>query len=168
MRRHDPHPRRGEDAAAVPRDAETLPAEASILELQRSAGNRAVSTLLSRQPAPADSRRPPAPERAATMTLGLGDDIGVIPLDSASWGESRKGTVHELFVTFADNPATPLIQQAAAQGKPIPSGFFSTSGAMSTFTDAVLTAMSMTDAGGEGAMITLTVNFETIEHKPVR
>ena len=54
-------------AAASPREPEPLPAEATVLGLQRTAGNRAVSSLLARQPRPGQ-RKP------STSTLGLGDE----------------------------------------------------------------------------------------------
>ena len=140
-----------------------------MLDLQRTAGNHAVSALLARQPAPADSRAPPAEERGSTMTLGLGDDIGVIPLDSASWGDSRGGELHELRVSFVNNPAVPKIQQTALRGTSIPSVFFSTTGITSTMTEVVLTTISMNDSGdGSAPSIHLTLDFKTVEHKPVR
>ena len=71
-----------------------------MLGLQRAAGNRAVSALLARQPTPTDSGTKAKKDKAATSTLGLGEEIGVIPLDSANLGQAdRDGNVHDLNVT---------------------------------------------------------------------
>ena len=168
MRQHEP-PERGrrQDEAAGERRAPE--AEATILGLQRSAGNQAVSALLARQPAPADSREAlPTTERGATMTLGLGDDIGVIPLDSASWGEFRKGEVHDLHVSFLDNPAVAQIQQAALRGAPIPEGFYSTTGAMARMKDILVSAVSFDEGSSGKSIVSLTVNFASMKVEPVR
>ena len=169
MRQHEPPERRRQEEERGERRGPEPPAEAAVLGLQRAAGNRAVSALLARQPAPADSRVPPTAERGATMTLGLGDDIGVIPLDSASWGDSRGGELHELHVSFVNNPAVPKIQQAALNGTPIPSVFFSTTGSTSTMTEVLVTNISMNDSGdGSAPYVQIALDFKTVEHKPVR
>src|SRR4051812_7923957 len=102
------------------------------------AGNRAVASLLSRQP---------TEEKAATMTAGLGDDIGVIPIDSYGLGTSgshggstAKGQaeVHEASITFGINAATPAIAQAVSEGRHIDAAFISTQKATIDFTDVVL------------------------------
>ena len=54
-----------------------------VLALQRSAGNRAVSAMLAREPAPADAK---APAAAATATLS---GIGTIPLLSVNLDAGR-------------------------------------------------------------------------------
>ena len=161
MRRHE-HEQRRTEPAASPREPEPLPAEATVLGLQRTAGNRAVSSLLARQPSPAK-------ERAATSTLGLGDEIGVIPLDSASLGQAdRDGNVHDLNVTFATNPALPKIQEAMLKSKPIPEGFYSSTSMKLTLTNIVITSMTFSDDPEGGQTVALGLNFSSSKFEPVR
>ena len=162
MRRHDNEQRRTGPAPASPREPEPLPAEATVLGLQRTAGNRAVSSLLARQPSPAK-------ERAATSTLGLGEEIGVIPLDSASLGQAdRDGNVHDLNVTFVDNPALPKIQEAMLKSKPIPEGFYSSTSMKLTLTNIVITSMTFSDDPEGGQLVSLGLNFSASKFEPVR
>jgi hypothetical protein len=127
---------------------------ADVLALQRTVGNRAVAAMLARVP---------TEEKAATMTAGLGDDIGVIPIDSFSWGGTHNpgnasGTarpeVHEVTISFGLNAATAAIAQAVTQGKPIASAFVSTQKMTIDFTDVVLTNYLQADHG-----ISVTLNF---------
>ena len=162
MRRHEHEQRRTDPATASPRDPEPLPAEATVLGLQRTAGNRAVSSLLARQPSPAK-------ERAATSTLGLGDEIGVIPLDSASLGQAdRDGNVHDLNVTFVNNLALPKVQEAMLRGKPIPEGFYSSTSMKLTLASIVITSMTFGDGPEGEQIIALSLNFTTSKFEPVR
>ena len=159
MRPHEHEQRRTDPATASPRDPEPLPAEAMVLGLQRTAGNRAVSSLLARQPSPAK-------ERAATSTLGLGDEIGVIPLDSASLGQAdRDGNVHDLNVTFVDNPALPKIQEAMLKSKPIPEGFYSSTSMKLTLTNIVITSMTFSEDPEGGQVVALGLNFSSVQHE---
>jgi hypothetical protein len=161
--RHDREQRRTDPAAASAREPEPLPAEATVLGLQRAAGNRAVSSLLARQPTPPA----PAKERAATSTLGLGDEIGVIPLDSASLGQAdRDGNVHDLNVVFVNNPAVPQIQQAMLGGRPIPEGFYSSTSMKLTLTNIVITSMTFSDDPEGGQTVALGLNFTSSKFEP--
>jgi hypothetical protein len=153
------------DREPLPRELEEeppealRPAELGVLELQRMAGNRAVSAMLSRQP---------TEEKAATATAGLGDDIGVIPIDSFSWGSgggpggsgggAGKSETHELSIMFTLNAATPAIAQAAAQGTPIPAAFLSTQSMTIDLTDVLLTGYSQNDRG-----VSVTLNFASMK-----
>ena len=169
MRRHEHADQRREDRDPPRREAEAQPAEA-VLELQRSAGNRAVSALLGRQPAPTptDSNAKPKESRAATSTLGLGDDIGVIPLDSASLGQAdQDGYVHDLHVTFVSNPAVPQIQQAMLSGKTIPEGFYSSTSMKLLLKSIVITSMTFQDHEGE-QIVSVSINFTASKFEPVR
>ena len=75
-----------------------------MLDLQRSAGNRAVSAMLARDPTDAGAAEatPMKDEKGATATLGLGDGI-VIPIDSYTF---RLGN-NEVAVMFGMNAARP-------------------------------------------------------------
>ena len=156
MREREPLPREPE-AQPLPREPEP---GAGVLELQRRVGNRAVSAMLARQP---------TEEKAATMTAGLGDDIGVIPIDSFAWGSTGtpgstgKGheEVHEVSITFGLNAASPAISQAAAEGRPIPAAFISTQKVTIDFTDVLLSNYSQNERS-----ISVTLNFAGMKLRP--
>ena len=169
MRRHEPAEPRRAAHDPPPREAEQLPAEAAVLGLQRAAGNRAVSALLARQPTPTDSGAKPKKEKAATSTLGLGEEIGVIPLDSATLGQAdRDGRVHDLNVTFVNNPAVSQIQEAMLRGKPIPEGFYSSTSMKLTLTSIVITSMTFSDDPEGEQIVALSLNFTSSAFEPVR
>ena len=168
------------EAADEPPSTERAPS-ADVLELQRSIGNRAVASLLGRQPSPSPTAPPPGPadqDRAATVTCGLGDDIGVIPVDSFSWGGPNspgssvgagKAEIHELHISFLDNPATPLIAKYAADGRSIPSAFLSTTAMTATMKDVLVSHYDESESSGAGGpTISVTLNFAEVEFKPVR
>ena len=130
------------------------PAESGVLELQRLVGNQAVSAMLARQP---------TEEKAATATAGLGDDIGVIPLESFSWGRGGgpetsgakgKSETRDVSIMFTLNAATPAIANAVAVGTPIPKAFISTQTMTVDFTDVVLTAYQQSERS-----VSVTLNF---------
>jgi hypothetical protein len=139
----------------LPREADP---GAGLLQLQRTAGNRAVSSLLARQP---------TEEKAATMTAGLGDDIGVIPIDSYGWvtagaggagGAPGKSEPHEVSISFGLNAATAAISQAVSEGKPIPAAFISTQKMTIDFTDVLLTGFSQNERD-----VSVTLNFGSMK-----
>ena len=153
-----------------PRPPEPSPADA-LLGLQRSAGNRAVGALLSRQPSPTAPKTPPAQEdRAATMTAGLGDNIGVIPIDTFSWGETGltttpvagKSSFKEITIGFGPNAAVPAIAQAAVNGEYIGKAFVSTQKMTVDFDDVVLTSYHQNGDGGPGTTYNVTLNFASM------
>jgi hypothetical protein len=162
VRRHEPPEPHRAAHDPPPRDAEPLPAEATVLGLQRAAGNRAVSAMLARQPAPADSGPKPRQDRAATSTVGLGEEIGVIPLDSATLGQAdRDGNVHDLHVSFVNNPAVAKIQQAMLTAKPIPEGFYSSTSMKLTLANIVITSMTFSDGPDGEQLVSLSLNFSS-------
>ncbi len=142
-----------------------------MLGLQRTAGNHAVSAFLARQPSPTAPETKPAKKesKAATSTLGLGDEIGVIPLDSASIGQAdRDGNVHDLNVTFVNNEAVTKIQEAMLKGKPIPEGFYSSTSMKLVLHGIVITSMTFSDDHEGGQIVALGLNFTASEFEPVR
>ena len=155
MREYERPPREPEEE---PLAHESEPV-ADVLQLQRSAGNRAVSSLLARQPSAEK-------EKAATMTAGLGDDIGVIPIDSFGWGQSGVGAgaaagnseMHEVTIMFEVNAAAPAVAQAVAKGTPIPAAFVSTQKQTIDFADVLLTGYSENERG-----ISVTLNFTSMK-----
>lgn len=160
----EPHPR--DDAEREPRPPEPA-AEASVLAFQRAAGNRAVSALLSRQPQDggvAGTAVPLNEERGTSVTVGLGDGI-VIPLESYSW--DLKGS--ELHIMFIDNPATTNLARANVQGTPFATGFLSTLGLKSDMTDVLVSSLSISEANGSAkALVSVVLNFKTVEHNPAK
>lgn len=135
----------------LPREPEELepetvrPAETGVLELQRAVGNRAVTAMLARQP---------TEEKASEATAGLGDEIGVIPLESVSWGTGSPsgatgGAGHfetrEAWIQFTLNAAAPAIAQAAATGTVIPKGFISTRSMTVDLADVLLSGYQQSE-----------------------
>jgi hypothetical protein len=164
VRARDPDERRRREAEGETRAPEPVPPD-SLLGLQRSAGNRAVSAMLSRQPggtAGAEAE-PMKEEKGATATLGLGEDQ-VIPIESYAWDFKAS----EVGVSFLVNPAASEIAEAAASGRPFATGFVSTYKMMSRMTDIVLTSYQMSEGGGGAPMITIRVNFKDVTHEPVK
>jgi hypothetical protein len=165
VRRHEhDEPRRNGDPP--PREPEPLPAEAAVLGLQRAAGNRAVSGLLARQPSPTDTKKE---RKASTSTLGLGDELGVIPLESANFEPDHEGKVHDLHLTFVMNPAVPKIHEAMLKGKPIPEGFYSSTVMKVTLTNIVITSLTYDqDLESGDQIVSMSVNFTAADFQPAR
>jgi hypothetical protein len=157
-REHEQH--RTDAAGATPREPEPLPAAATVLGLQRAAGNRAVSTLLARQPKPGQ-------QKASTSTLGLGDEIGVIPLDSANIGQAdREGNIHDLNVTFVGNALVPRLNEMFAKGTPIDEGFYSSAAMKLTLKGILISGMTVIEDHENGSQIvSLTLNCNSIQHE---
>jgi hypothetical protein len=130
-----------------------------VLELQRAVGNRAVAAMLSRQP---------TEEKGVTMTAGLGDEIGVIPLDSYSWGPGGtpgnvgkgQSEVHEATISFGPNPASAAVARAAVNATPIPAAFISTQSATVDLADVVISSYSENDRGSS-----VTLNFTSMKFR---
>ena len=140
----------------------------ALLSLQRSAGNQAVGAMLARQPTPTAPKAPPAQEeKAATMTAGLGERLGVIPIDSFSWGASGNTTapvagetrMTEVTIGFGPNSAVAAIAQAALNGEFIGKAFVSTQQLTIDFDEVVLTAYRQNGDGGPGTTYDVTLNF---------
>ena len=162
MRRHEHDQRPTEPAPARPREAEAQPADA-LLALQRSAGNRAVSSLLARQPVPTAPKTGPETKKAATMTVGLGEEF-VIPVDSMQWDGKTKVTV-----IFDTNPATSDLFGAYTDGKRFDTGFASTYSLMSRLTEVFISNMSFSGPGGPDEPLTvMTLEAKTVDHQPVK
>jgi hypothetical protein len=139
----------------------------SVLALQRAAGNRAVSALLSRQPdtgGGAGTAVPVNEERGSSVTVGLGDGI-VIPLESYNWDLKAS----DLSIMFIDNPATTHLAQANIQGKHFATGFLSTVAMKSEMTDILVSSISYSQGDGSARpLVTVVLNFKTAEHNPVK
>jgi hypothetical protein len=163
VRRHEPAERRDAAPAEVRREAEPQPVEA-LLALQTSAGNHAVTGMLARQPVPT-APKPADTKKAATMTVGLGDEF-VIPVDSMQW-ESET----EVGVSFgSDNPATSALMHANASGKQFDTGFASTRALMSRLTDVVVSEFRIAVATGDAAedVAWMRLAAKAVDHQPVR
>jgi hypothetical protein len=159
VRSREPDERRRRDsAAAPPRTPEPLE---SVLALQRSAGNRAVTSMLAREPTETEAL-PLSQTKGATATVGFGDDQ-VIPIDGYTWYLDR----NEVGIYFGSAAMSPELTAAAHQGKNFPKAFLSTTKMMARMTDVLITAYS-TGGGSDGeAMTTLTLNFKSVKHEAV-
>ena len=142
--------------------------------MQRSAGNRAVGAMLARQPGPTAPKAPPKDEdRAATMTAGLGDEIGVIPIDSFAWADGHVGPAgragdagpRELTIEFGPNPVVPQIAHAGTAGKFIGKAFVSTQTVTFDLDDTILTGFRQSGNGSDGHATTysVTLNFASLQ-----
>jgi len=163
VRRHDPEQRRNDPAIASPREPELLPAESTVLGLQRAAGNRAVSSLLARQPGP--GQRTPS-----TSTLGLGEDIGVIPLESANLGRAdQDGNVHEITVIFVGNDLVPKLHEMFLKGATVEEGFYSSAAMKLTLKGIMISGMTVTeDREHGGEIVSLTLNCTSVQPEKSR
>jgi len=124
-----------------------------------------VSALLARQPAPADAGPQPVDSRkAATMTVGLGeDDEFVIPVDYMQWQDEKS-----LVVGFGgDNPAVPHLHKAWMDGRHFETGFASTRGLMSRLAGVTIQSMQSANTGGE-PLVTMTLVVDDVKHEPVK
>ena len=131
-----------------------------MLALQRSAGNRAVSGMLAR-----DKTGEKAPEDTATsVTTQLGD-LGVIPLDSASWDANGK----EVHIIFGQGPIVTAFMQAFTAGRPLNPAWVSSPVAKSTLTGALISSAHVSgESGGKSGLVSATINFEKVEHDFVK
>jgi hypothetical protein len=153
------------------RPPEPSPADA-VLDLQRSAGNRAVGAMLARQPAPTAPKS--SRERAATMTAGLGEKLGVIPIDSFSWGQSGPPPIAsdgatrgytEVTVNYGPNPIAAEIARAAMEGDNIGDAFVSTQTMTVDFDDVVLTDYRQHGEGTPDVTYSVTLNFASMHFR---
>jgi hypothetical protein len=153
-RQSDDRTRRREERRA---DAAAAPADA-VLALQRSAGNHAVAGMLARDK---DDKPPPD---ATSVTSQLGD-LGVIPLDSASWDSDGKNVQ----IMFADGPLTTRVMDAMVKARPLDPAWISTPAMKSTMTGALIaTAQASGPGGGHGGSVQATINFEKVDHDFVK
>ena len=149
-RRHPHDDRRREGGHAEP---QATPPHA-LLALQRSAGNRAVAGMLSRDKDAED-------DRPTSITLGMGR-LGVIPLDSTHFDRD-----HELGVAFVTSPIAPQFMGAAAKGEKFDTVWLSSPAMRSTMTDVYISRVTESgNTGGRRPLISATLNFAEIKHEP--
>jgi hypothetical protein len=124
-----------------------------LLELQRTAGNRAVAGMLARQP---QAEPAEAPAKGGGYTLELGD-LGTIPVIALSWEQRR----NEVVITSPTGDYLPRLMQAAAQGRPFPVVVLAAPGVRSTMREVIISSVQT----GSGEVVTFTLNFKEIEHE---
>jgi hypothetical protein len=161
VRRYEQHPHdgveRGHDARRA--DAARAPAD-TLLDLQRSAGNHAVAGMLARDKDP----KAPDNNNATSITTQLGE-LGVIPLDSASWDANGK----DVHISFGQSPIVSDFMQAFRAGRPLNPAWVSTPAAKSTMTGALIAQAQLSGpSGGEDGRVNATINFEKVEHEFVK
>jgi hypothetical protein len=152
---------RPEEEPVQERTAPAPPARTAadgVLALQRSAGNRAVSAMLAREPTPADAKAPPA--AAATATLS---GIGTIPLLSVNFEAGRgiqppvgrgadrdPGGPREIVVTSRHGKHSSLLAKAAVSGGPMTVEIVMGQGKLKLTLENALISSYSTSGGSEG------------------
>ena len=144
-----------------------------VLALQRSAGNRAVSAVLAREPAPADAKAPPA--AAATAMLS---GIGTIPLLSVNLdaGRGLQGPVgrgadrdaqgpREIVVTSHHGKHSSLLAKAAVSGGPMTVEITMAQGKLKLTLENALISNYSTSGGSEGAIESWALNFSAMKQE---
>src|SRR5918999_222677 len=153
-------------------DAPPAPAH-PLLELQRGAGNRAVSSLLARAP---DTKEEKPKEEAATGTRATLPDVGTIPLLSVQVGGSRgpgrgrqeddeKDTSGEIFLTSKVGKHSARLFKASLDGKPMTVEVVIEGSGGSVRLElkgAMISSFSKGSGGGE-EIETWTLNFKSME-----
>lgn len=155
-----PGPERPEEPKVARRQADAAalwdpgPVATEVLRLQRSGGNRAVGRLLARQADHVDKAdEADAKDRPVTATLIMPEPIGVLPVESYSFG-SRPD---ELIVTVPSTAQDPKLFEYTAKGIPLGSVKLSTGhGLTVTITDAIIGSM----AGTGSIQLTLVGKIE--------
>lgn len=145
------HHARQADAARAPADR--------LLDLQRSAGNHAVAGLLARD------KDPRAPDDTATSVTSQLGDLGVIPLDAATWDANGK----DVHIVFGQGPIVTGFMEAFRRGRPLDPAWVSTPAAKSTMTGALIAQAHLSGpSGGKDGLVNATINFEKVEHDFVK
>ncbi len=103
------------------------------MQLQRTAGNKAVGSLLAR-----DADKAEAKEKGTSTTLVMPDPIGVLPLESYSMAGPD-----EIAVTASSSGADPLLFKAAADGTFFPVVKLSGAGLEITLTEVVISSVQI-------------------------
>ena len=152
-------------------DAPPAPAH-PLLELQRGAGNRAVSSLLARAP---DTKEQPK-EEAATGTRATLPGVGTIPLLSAQLGGSRgpgrgrqeddeKDTSGEIVLTSKVGKHSPRLLKASLDGKPMTVEVVieGSGGSLRLELKGAMISSYSAGSGGGEEIETWTLNFKSME-----
>jgi hypothetical protein len=151
----------------------------AVLEFQRSAGNRAVSSLLSRAPDTAKPKEKDKPKEAAPAgTRATLPDIGTIALLSVQLGgtrptgrrrgrdeEDEKQTGGEIVVSSQMGAHSQKLLKAALDGKPMTVEVFIAGGAATVRLELKGAIVSNYSTGsGDGEQIERwTLNFQSME-----
>ena len=143
-----------------------------VLELQRGAGNHAVSSLLARAP---DTKEKPK-EEAATGTRATLPDIGTIPLVSVQFGGSppigrRRGkddeqdTSGEIVVSSRVGKHTSALFKASVDGKPMTVEVVieGSEGSVRLELKGAMISSYSTGSGGGEEIETWTLNFQSMK-----
>ena len=119
--------------------------------------------LLARQPGPGQ-RKP------STSTLGLGEDIGVIPLESVNLGRAdQDGNIQEITVIFVGNDLVPKLHEMHLKGTPVDEGFYSSVAMRLNLKGILISAMTVTeDREHGGEIVSMTLNCTSVQHEPAR
>lgn len=142
----------------------------AVLDLQRGAGNQAVSSLLARAP---DTKK----EKAAAGTRATLPDIGTIALESVQFGGSRgpgrgrreeddeKDTSGEIVLSSRAGKHSQLLLKASLDGKPMTVEVVieGRGGSVRLELKGALISSYSTGSGGGEEIETWTLNFQSME-----
>jgi hypothetical protein len=127
-------------------------APASLLALQRTSGNKAVGTLIQRQPAEttrADARKLPA----VSATLIMEDPIGVMPLIGYSQGKRS-----DMHVTIPSTTLDSVLMRYMMQGIQMKQVKISTTRFEIELDDVYIAGFERSESDGE-AVVHMTLGF---------
>jgi Type VI secretion system effector, Hcp len=157
-------------------DAPPAPAH-PLLELQRGAGNRAVSSLLAR--APDTKEKEKAKEAAPTGTRATLPDVGTVPLLSVQFGGSggpgrgrqkddEKDTSGEIVLTSKAGKHSPLLLKASLAGQPMTVEVVieGSGGTLRLELKGAMISSYSTGSGSGEEIETWTLNFKSMEQHP--
>jgi hypothetical protein len=139
-----------------------------VLELQRSAGNKAVAERIE---VARDGTAPPETQsKAKTLTLDKLSrplDLLSVSLKSAASGTGTSGggqtELHEIVVTAQMDDLAPEIQQALAKGRHLGNGDITMGSTIIHMSDVVISNIQLGSSPSEP--YTFTLNFSGVEFK---
>jgi type VI secretion system (T6SS) effector Hcp len=167
--------RQDEQERTAPRRGTARPAGAdAVLELQRGAGNQAVSSLLARETK--DKEKPK--EEAAAGTRATLPDIGTIPLTSVQFGGSRgpgrrreeddeKDTSGEIVLSSRVGKHSQRLLKASLDGKSmtVEVVIAGSGGNVRLELKGAMISSYSTGSGGGEEIETWTLNFQSMEQE---
>ena len=132
------------------------PAADSVLELQRSAGNRAVSAYLAREPLPADVKQ----ETKVTGPHATLPGIGTIPLRSVGFGDGKSAAPRELSMSSAVGKHSSQLTKAMLDGRAMEVEVVLAGGLVLKLKGAIVSSYA---TSSDGEIETWTLNFTSID-----
>jgi hypothetical protein len=161
--------RRPDEPEAGREDAErrAQPEPERLLELQRSAGNRAVSALVARQPEKADAK-----QKDTGMRVTL-PKIGTIVVESVQFppggahggrgGDDKEIAGREVVITSLQGPHSTDLLKAMLDGRPLPEVVIVMPGGVRVTLRGAMISGYTVSQGGKEPLESWSLNFRAIE-----